>query len=140
MPPTILLSCDSISKSYGVKPLFADLSIGLSEGDHVGLVGPNGSGKSTLLKIMAGIEEPDEGTRSMRRLLRIGYVPQEPVLDEAHTIEESLSQILIDESLDLHDHSGRISTALSLGEFPENDQSTSRFQEGGRNVWLLSGH
>ena len=54
MPPTILLSCESISKSYGVKPLFADLSIGLAEGDHVGLVGPNGSGKSTLLKIMAG--------------------------------------------------------------------------------------
>ena len=81
MPPTILLSCESISKSYGVKPLFADLSIGLAEGDHVGLVGPNGSGKSTLLKIMAGLEEPDEGTRSMRRQLRIGYVPQDPSFD-----------------------------------------------------------
>src|SRR5437773_8150628 len=88
MPPTILLSCESISKSYGVKPLFADLSIGLAEGDHVGLVGPNGSGKSTLLKIMAGLEEPDEGTRSMRRQLRVGYVPQEPSLDGAHTIRK----------------------------------------------------
>ena len=97
MPPTILLSCESISKSYGVKPLFADLSIGLAEGDHVGLVGPNGSGKSTLLKIMAGLEEPDEGTRSMRRQLRVGYVPQEPSFDGAHTIEEVLAQVLIDE-------------------------------------------
>ena len=63
MPPTILLSCEAISKSYGVKPLFSDLSLALFEGDHVGLVGPNGSGKSTLLKILAGLEEPDRGTR-----------------------------------------------------------------------------
>ena len=91
MPPTILLSCESISKSYGVKPLFADLSIWLAESDHVGLVGPNGSGKSTLLKIMAGIEVPDEGTRSMRRQLRIGYVPQEPLLDEGQPIAEILA-------------------------------------------------
>ena len=81
MPPTILLSCESITKTYGVKPLFSDLSVGLAEGDHVGLVGPNCSGKSTLLKIMAGLEEPDEGTRSMRRQLRVGYVPQRESVD-----------------------------------------------------------
>jgi ABC transport system ATP-binding/permease protein len=130
MPPTILLSCESISKSYGVKPLFADLSIGLAEGDHIGLVGPNGSGKSTLLKIMAGLEEPDEGTRSMRRQLRVGYVPQEPSLEGAHTIEEVLAQILIDEGLDPHEHSGRTSAALSLGEFPAADQSTATLSGG----------
>ena len=130
MPPTILLSCESISKSYGVKPLFADLSIGLAEGDHVGLVGPNGSGKSTLLKIMAGLEEPDEGTRSMRRQLRIGYVPQDPSFDGAHTIEEVLAQVLIDKGLDPHDHSDRTSAALSLGEFPATDQSTATLSGG----------
>src|SRR6267143_1911227 len=130
MPPTILLSCESISKSYGVKPLFADLSIGLAEGDHVGLVGPNGSGKSTLLKIMAGFEEPDEGTKSMRRQLRIGYVPQDQSFDGAHTIEEVLAQVLIDEGLDPHDHSDRMSAALSLGEFPATDQSTATLSGG----------
>jgi len=130
MPPTMLLSCESIRKSYGVKPLFADLSVGLAEGDHVGLVGPNGSGKSTLLKIMAGIEEPDEGTRSMRRQLRVGYVPQEPSLDEAHTIEEVLAQVLIDQGLNPHDHSGRTAAALSLGEFPTTDQSVATLSGG----------
>jgi ABC transport system ATP-binding/permease protein len=126
----MLLSCESISKSYGVKPLFADLSVGLAEGDHVGLVGPNGSGKSTLLKIMAGLEEPDEGTRSMRRQLRIGYVPQEPSLDGACTIEETLTQVLIDEGLDPHDYSGHISMALSLGEFLGTDQSVATLSGG----------
>ena len=61
MPPAMLLSCESLGKSYGVKPLFTDLSIGLCEGDHVGLIGPNGSGKSTLLKILAGLEDPAAG-------------------------------------------------------------------------------
>ncbi|HKQ33698.1 MAG TPA: ATP-binding cassette domain-containing protein, partial [Nitrospiraceae bacterium] len=130
MPPTILLSCESISKSYGVKPLFADLSIGLAEGDHVGLVGPNGSGKSTLLKIMAGLEEPDEGTRSMRRQLRIGYVPQDPSFDGTQTIEEVLAQVLTDQGLDPHDHRDRISAAFSLGEFPSTDQSTATLSGG----------
>ena len=130
MPPTILLSCESITKTYGVKPLFSDLSVALAEGDHVGLVGPNGSGKSTLLKIMAGLEDPDEGTRSVRRQLRVGYVPQEPLFDGAHTIEEVLAQVLIDEGLDPHEHSGRTAAALSLGEFPAADQSTASLSGG----------
>ncbi len=130
MPPTMLLSCESISKSYGVKPLFADLSIGLAEGDHVGLIGPNGSGKSTLLKILAGIEDPDDGTRSVRRHVRIGYVPQEPSFPQDLTIEEVLAQVLRDDGLDPHEESSRITRALSLGEFP-NAEQTVRTLSGG---------
>jgi len=130
MPPTMLLSCESISKSYGVKPLFTGLSIGLAEGDHVGLIGPNGSGKSTLLKILAGLEDPDEGTRSVRRTVRIGYVPQEPSFPQDLTIEEVLAQVLRDDGLDPHEESGRITRALSLGEFP-NAEQTVRTLSGG---------
>lgn len=130
MPPAVLLSCESLGKSYGVKPLFTDLSLGLCDGDHVGLIGPNGSGKSTLLKILAGIEEPDRGTRSVRRQLRIGYVPQEPSFVERHSVEDTLTQVLLDEGLDPHEQGGRIARALSLGGFVRTDQAVSTLSGG----------
>ncbi|HEX5716014.1 MAG TPA: ATP-binding cassette domain-containing protein, partial [Thermoanaerobaculia bacterium] len=67
MPPAVLLTCESLTKGFGAHPLFEGLSFGLSEGDRVGLIGPNGSGKSTFLRILAGMEEPDSGTRAVRR-------------------------------------------------------------------------
>jgi ATP-binding cassette subfamily F protein uup len=130
MPPMMLLSCESLEKSYGVKPLFTDLSLGLCDGDHVGLIGPNGSGKSTLLKILAGIEEPDGGTRSVRRQLRIGYVPQEPSFAGGHSVEDALAQVLLDEELDPHEQGGRMAKALSLGGFVRADQAVSTLSGG----------
>jgi ATP-binding cassette subfamily F protein uup len=130
MPPTILLSCEAISKSYGVKPLFSDLSLALFEGDHVGLVGPNGSGKSTLLKILAGLEEPDRGTRSMRRRLRVGYVPQDPSFEGDQTVEQVLAQILSAEGLDPHEHMDRVAKVLSLGEFSSGEAAAMTLSGG----------
>ncbi|HSP14475.1 MAG TPA: ABC-F family ATP-binding cassette domain-containing protein [Thermoanaerobaculia bacterium] len=88
MPPPVLLSVEALSKSYTSQPLFENLSFTISEGDHVGLVGPNGSGKTTLLKILAGVEQPDSGTRALRRGTRIGYVPQDPIFAPGKTVEE----------------------------------------------------
>lgn len=132
MAPLILLSCESISKTYGVKPLFDNLSLALFEGDHVGVVGPNGSGKSTLLKILAGLEEPDRGTRSMRRQLRVGYVPQDSVFPEDRTVEEVLAQALAAEGFDPIEHQGHVAKALSLGEFPRADQPVATLSGGWR--------
>jgi ABC transport system ATP-binding/permease protein len=132
MAQTILLSCESISKTYGMKPLFVDLSFALFDGDHVGLVGPNGSGKSTLLKILAGIEEPDRGTRTTRRQLQVAYVPQEPVFTETHTVEDVLNQVLIAEGHDPHEHTGRIAKALSVGAFPSLAQTVATLSGGWR--------
>lgn len=132
MAQTILLSCESISKTYGMKPLFVDLSFALFDGDHVGLVGPNGSGKSTLLKILAGIEEPDRGTRTIRRQLQVAYVPQEPVFTETHTIEDALNQVLIAEGHDPHEHTARLAKALGLGAFPDPAQTVATLSGGWR--------
>ncbi|MEI6242096.1 MAG: ABC-F family ATP-binding cassette domain-containing protein [Chlamydiota bacterium] len=73
---TLLFNCQSISKSFGSKPLFQDLSFSLFSSDQLGLIGPNGSGKSTLLNILTGKEKPDSGTLSFKKGLKIGYVPQ----------------------------------------------------------------
>jgi ATP-binding cassette subfamily F protein uup len=58
----LLLSCQSLSKSFGARPLFEDISLSISDGDRLGLIGPNGSGKSTLLRILTGSETPDAGS------------------------------------------------------------------------------
>ena len=73
---SLLISCQSISKSFATKRLFKDLSLSIATGERIGLIGPNGSGKSTLLKILAGEENADSGALAPRRNLRIGYVPQ----------------------------------------------------------------
>ena len=73
----LLLACESISKQFGARPLFSGVSFGVADGDRIGLVGPNGSGKTTLLRILAGLEEPDDGNRSLRKGVRVGYVAQE---------------------------------------------------------------
>ena len=132
MAPNILLSCEAISKSYGVRALFSDLSLALSDGDHVGLIGPNGSGKSTLLKILMGLRVPDEGTRTLRRHTRIGYVPQEPVFPPDNSIEQVLQDTLTEDGHDPHEQGGRIARALSIGNFPDAQQAVSRLSGGWR--------
>ena len=94
MSPSLLLSSQAISKAYGARVLFDGLSFGLFDGDHAGLVGPNGSGKSTLLRILAGIDVPDRGTRSVRAGIRIGYVPQDPVFPSSGTVEDVITAAL----------------------------------------------
>src|SRR5262244_4283613 len=94
MPRALLLSCEDLGKAYGGRSLFEGLTLGLFEGDQVGLVGPNGAGKSTLLRILAGIEPPDRGQRSLRSGIRVGYVPQDPVFPDGGTVEEVVGAAL----------------------------------------------
>ena len=117
MARPLLLSCETISKAYGTRSLFDDLSFGLVEGDQAGLVGPNGSGKSTFLKILAGLETPDRGSRSLRGGVRIGYVPQDPVFAGGLAVGEVVTAALTD--VDEDDRPGRLAQALGRAGFAE---------------------
>jgi ATP-binding cassette subfamily F protein uup len=129
----VLLSCESLTKQFGSRPLFEDLSFTVSEGDHVGLVGPNGSGKSTLLKIMAGAEEPDSGTRALRKGVRVGYVPQDPVFAPGKSVEEVLLDALKDDvTLDEHEKFARVGVALGKSGFLDGEAKTDTLSGGWR--------
>ena len=74
-----ILNVEKVSKTYGEKELFNNISLGINSGDKIGLIGVNGTGKSTLLKIIAGIEEPDEGQVVKGKGIELAYLAQTPL-------------------------------------------------------------
>lgn len=85
-----LLVAENLKKSYGADELFEGVGLGINEGDKCGLIGINGTGKSTLLRIIAGVEEPDEGTVTMRNGLKIAYLPQTPEFDNNKSVLDNV--------------------------------------------------
>jgi ATP-binding cassette subfamily F protein uup len=84
-----ILSIESISKSYGMKPLFEGVSLGLDSEDRIGVVGANGSGKTTLLRLIARAQEPDSGQIVFAAGVSIGYLPQNPPFEPGQTVLEA---------------------------------------------------
>lgn len=81
-----ILNIEHVSKIFGEKKIFDDVSYGIHEGDKIGIIGINGTGKTTLLKIIAGLEETDEGEVIKQNGLRITYLPQNPEFPEGATV------------------------------------------------------
>lgn len=86
---TPLLQIDRLTKSYGDRLLFADVTFGINEGDKIGIVAKNGTGKTTLLSIIAGREAPDSGTVVARNGLSVGYLEQKPTFEGNPTVAEA---------------------------------------------------
>ena len=84
------VSAEKISKSYGVKPLFNNISFHISEGDKIALVARNGAGKSTLLKIIAGKDNPEEGEVWINKNVDVAFFEQEPSLIEDKSILDNI--------------------------------------------------
>ena len=82
------LSVENISKSFGERSLFNNLSFGINEGQKIGFVAKNGTGKTSILNILSGDEPSDSGQVISRKNLKISFLPQEPKLDPNATIEE----------------------------------------------------
>lgn len=81
-----IINIEHISKIYGDKTIFQDASFGVHQGDKIGILGINGTGKSTLLKMIARVEEPDEGQIIRQNSLKIAYLPQNPEFPEHATV------------------------------------------------------
>ena len=85
-----IFTLQSVKKDFGIKEILKDASFSLDATDKVGLIGTNGSGKSTLLKMIAGLESIDGGQLLVNSGVRIVYLPQQPDLDENHTVLEQV--------------------------------------------------
>lgn len=98
----ITCSVNQISKTYGANQIFEDMSFEIKDKDRVGLVGPNGCGKTTLLRLVAGMEEPDNGQIHWKKGLKIGYLAQIPEYEARMTTREVL-MTAFDDLLEVQD-------------------------------------
>ena len=119
-----ILNIEHVSKIFGEKKIFDDVSYGIHEGDKIGIIGINGTGKTTLLKIVAGLEETDEGQVIKQNGLRVTYLPQNPEFPKDATVLGYVTQVTGDKEyearnilnkLGIIDHDASIST-LSGGQ------------------------
>jgi ATP-binding cassette subfamily F protein uup len=99
--------------------LFEDISLGIGEGERLGMIGRNGAGKSTLLKILAGQIEPDSGAVSLRRNTRVGYVPQQAEFPAGLTAHDVVATSIADEHFDDLGRAARIHQTLGRAGFTD---------------------
>ncbi len=114
-----LISCQNLTKSFSAKPLITDLTLGIGERDHIGMIGPNGSGKSTLLKILAGLEKPDGGIVASAKNLHAAYLSQQDPFTGEETVESVLNKA--QEDLHLEDYERDTEVAIMMGKLGFED-------------------
>ena len=125
MSETPVLAVQEITRTANAVPLFDKLSFAIYKKERVGLIGPNGAGKSTLLKILAGVAEPESGSRSSQKNLVIGYVPQEISFPDHATVNDLLGWALRRSQLSEEEIPAQLSIGLNrLGLIGETPLST----------------
>lgn len=142
------LQIDNLTKSFGDLVLFENISLGISEGDRIGLIARNGSGKTTLLNIIAGIEGKDEGTIVWRNDLRVEYLSQDPQFPEDITVGEVCrcsrqgNEWVIDESKNeqlVLDNASELTRILTKLKITDLGQKVSQLS-GGQKKRLALAH
>src|SRR5580704_15575745 len=119
----VLLTCDSIAKTFGSRTVFTDISLSLHDGERLGVIGPNGAGKSTFLQVLSGNMTPDAGTVSTRKGVRLAMVVQDPVFPPDATVREVLLAAAADSPDDEKDI--EVSKIISRVGFEDPSATTS---------------
>ena len=125
-----MLQLSSLHKAYGERVLFDAVTWQVQTGDRVGLCGPNGAGKTTLLRMMARLEEPDDGTIAAAADLTIGYLPQDGLTHAGRTLFEETStafETLLAFKVEMHDLEARLGDARVPAS--EHDRKLARYSE-----------
>jgi ATP-binding cassette subfamily F protein 3 len=140
-----MLTISQVTKSFGARTLFSDVSLQVNRGNRIGLIGPNGAGKSTLFSLILGQDSPDEGTIALQKSARIGYLPQESLPAGNETILElamfggsvNSGGAEIVEELD-HQREAKAKRILSGLAFRERDftRPAAEFSGG----WIIRAH
>ncbi|WP_251390017.1 ABC-F family ATP-binding cassette domain-containing protein [Mediterraneibacter agrestimuris] len=114
-----VLNLEHVSKVYGEKTIFDDVSFGIHEGDKIGIIGINGTGKTTLLKMIAGLETPDEGQVITQNGLHVTYLPQNPEFLEGATVLSYVMRGREKQDWNTESEAKTVLTRLSLFNFEE---------------------
>ncbi|MCH9613332.1 MAG: Energy-dependent translational throttle protein EttA [Chlamydiia bacterium] len=126
----LLLNTKDLTKSYGTRKLFKDLSVSVFEGDKIGLIGQNGSGKSTFLKILAKDEVPSSGEVVKRGGLKIGYLPQTCEMEDISPLNYLLESLKDDHETPDYEKQRHAETWLTKLGF-KGDETSSKILSGG---------
>jgi ATP-binding cassette subfamily F protein uup len=130
MPP--ILNAQSVTKQFGARPLFQNISLTVNEGDRIGLIGPNGAGKSTLLAILAGQLEPDSGELAVRKRARAAYVPQDSRFAPGLTIRQVLERALTTAHVNENEREGRLRELSGRAGFVDLNAEAAALSGGWR--------
>lgn len=136
---SVLLSCQGLEKGYSAKSLFSGLTFGVFEGDRLGIIGNNGAGKSTLLRILAGLEEPDQGQVVQRKFLKLAYVPQQSHFVSHKTVYETLAELALGAGIAPADVENQISRSLSKVGFTDHQQKIQTLSGGWQKRLAIAG-
>jgi ATP-binding cassette subfamily F protein 3 len=137
-----MIHIEGLTKRYGDRVLFEDVSWHVKKRDRIGLSGPNGAGKTTLLRMLAGLEEPDAGSIRMASDTTIGYLPQDGIVHYGRTVYDEVV-LAFQELLALKEEQHRIEDALagaSHDDGGEHDKLLERYAEVTERFKHLGGY
>src|SRR5216110_3851429 len=121
-----IITATEITVRYGERAVLDAATLGINEGDRIGLVGRNGCGKTTFLRILAGLQSPDSGNVTRRRELVVSYLPQDFMLDATKSVEENI-------------HDGARHVRDLIAEFESLPAESKRHEELEHRIGTLEG-